>query len=104
MEPLPGPGFPAGGIISPIGGLAEKYMNGKRKDQLLGKIDISNWENGRPLRTRWSLRKFRIYDRHEYQQVPCGRGRTGGIKELMTDVVDISNQSNKDGSITSCWS
>jgi DNA gyrase subunit A len=96
MEYLPGPDFPTGGIIANKSGLAEIYETGVGKIKLRGKMEI---ELGRRRSDK---------DKLIIREIPYTMIGTGINKFLMdvadlvesrklADVVDISNQSGKEG-------
>lgn len=96
MEYLPGPDFPTGGIIANKSELADIYETGTGKIKLRGKLEVE-------------LGKRRVdKDKLIISEIPYTMIGAGINKFLMdvadlvetkklTDVVDISNQSNKDG-------
>ncbi|HIX14901.1 MAG TPA: DNA topoisomerase 4 subunit A [Candidatus Hungatella pullicola] len=96
MEYMPGPDFPTGGIIANKKDLPEIYETGIGKIKLRGKIEV---ELGKRKADR---------DKLIITEIPYTMVGTGINKFLMdvadlveskklTDVVDISNQSNKEG-------
>ena len=90
MEYMPGPDFPTGGIIANKSGLAEIYETGS------GKIDIE-------LGKRKADKDKMVITEIPYTMIGAGINKfLVDVAELveskkLTDVVDISNQSNKDG-------
>ena len=91
MEYMPGPDFPTGGIIANKSGLAEIY-----EIKLRGKIDIE-------LGKRKADKDKMVITEIPYTMIGAGINKfLVDVAELveskkLTDVVDISNQSNKDG-------
>ncbi len=96
MEYLPGPDFPTGGIIANKSGLAEIYETGVGKIKLRGKLEV---ELGR----RRSDKDKLIISEIPYTMIGAGINKfLMDVAELvesrkLTDVVDISNQSSKEG-------
>lgn len=96
MEYMPGPDFPTGGIIANKSGLPEIYETGVGKIKLRGKIEVE-------LGKRKADRDKLVITEIPYTMVGAGINKfLVDVAELveskkMTDVVDISNQSNKDG-------
>ena len=96
MEYMPGPDFPTGGIIANKSGLAEIYETGSGKIKLRGKIDIE-------LGKRKADKDKMVITQIPYTMIGAGINKfLVDVAELveskkLTDVVDISNQSNKDG-------
>ena len=96
MEYMPGPDFPTGGIIANKSGLAEIYETGSGKIKLRGKIDIE-------LGKRKADKDKMVITEIPYTMIGAGINKfLVDVAELveskkLTDVVDISNQSNKDG-------
>ncbi len=96
MEYLPGPDFPTGGIIANKSGLAEIYETGVGKIKLRGKLEV---ELGR----RRSDKDKLIISEIPYTMIGAGINKfLVDVAELvesrkLTDVVDISNQSSKEG-------
>ncbi len=96
MEYLPGPDFPTGGIIANKSGLAEIYETGLGKIKLRGKLEV---ELGR----RRSDKDKLIISEIPYTMIGAGINKfLMDVAELvesrkLTDVVDISNQSSKEG-------
>ena len=96
IEYMPGPDFPTGGIIANKSGLAEIYETGSGKIKLRGKIDIE-------LGKRKADKDKMVITEIPYTMIGAGINKfLVDVAELveskkLTDVVDISNQSNKDG-------
>lgn len=96
MEAMPGPDFPTGGIIANKSGLAEIYETGIGKIKLRGKIEIE-------LGKRKADKDKMVITEIPYTMVGAGINKfLMDVADLveskkLTDVVDISNQSNKDG-------
>lgn len=96
MEYLPGPDFPTGGIIANKKDLPEIYETGAGRIKLRGKLEV---ELGR----RKSDRDKLIISEIPYTMIGAGINKLlVDIADLveskkLTDVVDISNQSGKDG-------
>lgn len=96
MEFMPGPDFPTGGIIANKSGLQEIYEHGSGKIKLRGKIEV---ELGKRKVDKDKL----IITEIPYTMIGAGINKClVDIAELveskkLPDVVDISNQSNKDG-------
>ncbi|MCI9558031.1 DNA topoisomerase (ATP-hydrolyzing) [Candidatus Ventrimonas sp. KK005] len=96
MTYLPGPDFPTGGIIANKSGLAEIYETGVGKIKLRGKMEI---ELGRRRADKDKL----IISQIPYTMIGAGINKfLVDVAELvesrkLPDVVDISNQSSKEG-------
>ncbi|MDO4268214.1 MAG: DNA topoisomerase (ATP-hydrolyzing) [Eubacteriales bacterium] len=96
MQYLPGPDFPTGGIIANKKELAEIYETGTGKIKLRGKIEV---ELGR----RKSDKDKLVISEIPYTMIGAGINKfLMDVAELvesrkLTDVVDISNQSSKEG-------
>lgn len=96
MEYLPGPDFPTGGIIANKRDLPEIYKTGAGRIKLRGKLEV---ELGRRKTDRDKL----IISEIPYTMIGAGINKLlVDIADLveskkLTDVVDISNQSSKDG-------
>lgn len=96
MEYLPGPDFPTGGIIANKSALPAIYETGIGKIKLRGKMDVE-------LGKRKSDKDKLIITEIPYTMVGVGINKflvdVANLVESkkLTDVVDISNQSNKDG-------
>ncbi len=96
MTYLPGPDFPTGGIIANKSGLAEIYETGVGKIKLRGKMEI---ELGRRRADKDKL----IISQIPYTMIGAGINKfLIDVAELvesrkLPDVVDISNQSSKEG-------
>lgn len=96
MEYLPGPDFPTGGIIANKSDLMDIYEHGTGKIKLRGKMEVE-------LGKRKSDKDKLVITEIPYTMVGAGINKClVDIAELveskkLTDVVDISNQSNKEG-------
>jgi DNA gyrase subunit A len=96
MEYLPGPDFPTGGIIANKSDLPSIYETGMGKIKLRGKIEVE-------LGKRKADKDKMIITEIPYTMVGAGINKfLMDIADLvenkkLTDVIDISNQSNKDG-------
>ena len=96
MEYLPGPDFPTGGIIANKSDLPAIYETGMGKIKLRGKIEVE-------LGKRKADKDKLIITEIPYTMVGAGINKfLMDVADLvenkkLTDVVDISNQSNKDG-------
>ncbi|WP_349674723.1 DNA topoisomerase (ATP-hydrolyzing) [Lacrimispora sp.] len=96
MEYLPGPDFPTGGIIANKSDLPSIYETGMGKIKLRGKIEVE-------LGKRKADKDKLIITEIPYTMVGAGINKflidTADLVEnkKLTDVIDISNQSNKDG-------
>ena len=96
MEYLPGPDFPTGGIIANKKDLPEIYETGVGKIKLRGKIEV---ELGR----RKSDRDKLVISEIPYTMIGAGINKfLMDVADLvesrkLADVVDISNQSSKEG-------
>ncbi len=96
MEYLPGPDFPTGGIIANKSGLAEIYETGVGKIKLRGKLEV---ELGR----RRSDKDKLIVSEIPFTMIGAGINKfLMDVADLvesrkLPDVVDISNQSGKEG-------
>ena len=96
MAYLPGPDFPTGGIIANKKDLKDIYETGTGKIKLRGKIEV---ELGRRKADRDKL----IISEIPYTMIGAGINKfLVDVADLveskkLTDVVDISNQSSKDG-------
>ena len=96
MEYLPGPDFPTGGIIANKSDLPAIYETGTGKIKLRGKIEVE-------LGKRKADKDKLIITEIPYTMVGAGINKfLMDVADLvenkkLTDVVDISNQSNKDG-------
>ena len=96
MEYLPGPDFPTGGIIANKKDLKEIYETGVGKIKLRGKIEV---ELGRRKADRDKL----VISEIPYTMIGAGINKfLMDVADLveskkLTDVVDISNQSSKEG-------
>ena len=96
MEWMPGPDFPTGGIIANKSELAEIYETGSGKIKLRGKLEVE-------LGKRRSDKDKLVITEIPYTMIGSGINKfLVDVADLvesrkLTDVVDISNQSNKDG-------
>lgn len=96
MEYLPGPDFPTGGIIANKSELRSIYETGAGKIKLRGKLEIE-------LGKRKADKDKLVITEIPYTMVGAGINKClMDIADLvesrkLTDVVDISNQSNKEG-------
>ena len=96
MEYMPGPDFPTGGIIANKSDLPQIYETGQGKIKLRGKIEVE-------LGKRKSDKDKLILSEIPYTMIGAGINKflidVADLVETkkLTDVVDISNQSNKDG-------
>lgn len=96
MQYLPGPDFPTGGIIANKSDLPEIYESGMGKIKLRGKLEVE-------LGKRKADKDKLIISEIPYTMIGAGINKMlVDIAELveskkLTDVVDISNQSNKEG-------
>ncbi|WP_349669923.1 DNA topoisomerase (ATP-hydrolyzing) [Lacrimispora sp.] len=96
MEYLPGPDFPTGGIIANKSDLPSIYETGMGKIKLRGKIEVE-------LGKRKADKDKLIITEIPYTMVGAGINKfLIDIADLvenkkLTDVIDISNQSNKEG-------
>lgn len=96
MKYLPGPDFPTGGTIANKSELLSIYETGVGKIKLRGKIEV---ELGRKKTDRDKL----VITEIPYTMIGAGINKfLSDVAELvetrkLTDVVDISNQSNKEG-------
>ena len=96
MEVMPGPDFPTGGIIANKKDLPEIYEHGAGKIKLRGKLEVE-------LGKRKADRDKLVITEIPYTMIGAGINKfLVDIVDLveskkLTDVVDISNQSNKDG-------
>jgi len=96
MEYLPGPDFPTGGIIANKSDLPAIYETGVGKIKLRGKIEVE-------LGKRKADKDKLLITEIPYTMVGAGINKflidVADLVESkkLTDVVDISNQSNKDG-------
>ncbi len=96
MEYLPGPDFPTGGIIANKSDLPSIYETGMGKIKLRGKIEVE-------LGKRKADKDKLVITEIPYTMIGAGINKfLVDIADLveskkLSDVVDISNQSNKDG-------
>lgn len=96
MEYMPGPDFPTGGIIANKKELAQIYETGSGKLKLRGRFEVE-------LGKRKADKDKLIISEIPYTMIGAGINKfLTDVAELveskkLTDVVDISNQSNKEG-------
>lgn len=96
MEYLPGPDFPTGGVIANKSDLPAIYENGAGKIKLRGRLEVE-------LGKRKADKDKLVITEIPYTMVGAGINKfLMDVADLveskkLTDVVDISNQSNKDG-------
>ena len=96
MEYMPGPDFPTGGIIANKSSLPEIYETGSGKIKLRGKIEVE-------LGKRKADKDKLVITEIPYTMIGAGINKfLVDVADLveskkLTDVVDISNQSNKEG-------
>lgn len=96
MEHMPGPDFPTGGIIASKSDLPEIYESGTGKIKLRGRFEVE-------LGKRKADKDKLVITEIPYTMIGAGINKfLVDVADLveskkLTDVVDISNQSNKDG-------
>lgn len=96
MEYMPGPDFPTGGIIANKSELQEIYESGTGKIRLRGRFEVE-------LGKRKADKDKLVITEIPYTMIGAGINKfLVDVADLveskkLTDVVDISNQSNKDG-------
>ena len=96
MEHMPGPDFPTGGIIANRSDLPEIYESGTGKIKLRGRFEVE-------LGKRKADKDKLVITEIPYTMIGAGINKfLVDVADLveskkLTDVVDISNQSNKDG-------
>lgn len=96
MEHMPGPDFPTGGIIANKSDLPEIYESGTGKIKLRGRFEVE-------LGKRKADKDKLVITEIPYTMIGAGINKfLVDVADLveskkLTDVVDISNQSNKDG-------
>lgn len=96
MEHMPGPDFPIGGIIANKSDLPEIYESGTGKIKLRGRFEVE-------LGKRKADKDKLVITEIPYTMIGAGINKfLVDVADLveskkLTDVVDISNQSNKDG-------
>ena len=96
MEHMPGPDFPTGGIIANKSDLPEIYESGTGKIKLRGRLEVE-------LGKRKADKDKLVITEIPYTMIGAGINKfLVDVADLveskkLTDVVDISNQSNKDG-------
>lgn len=94
MKYLPGPDFPTGGIIVNKDELEEIYETGQGKIRIRGRVELEKGKNGRD---RLVITEI------PYTMIGAGIAKflndVAGLVESRktSDIVDISNQSSKDG-------
>ncbi len=94
MELIPGPDFPTGGIVINKDELKEIYETGNGKIRLRGKVDIEAVKGGR---------ERIVISEIPYTMIGANIGKfLNDVYHLVetkktTDIVDISNQSSKEG-------
>ena len=93
MEYIPGPDFPTGGIVSNKDELPDIYKNGIGKIKVRGKVEIENLKNGR---TNLVITEI------PYTMIGAEIGKflndvAALAENREADIIDISNQSSKDG-------
>ena len=91
---IPGPDFPTGGIVTNKEDLAEIYRTGSGKIKVRGKVEIEKAKGGR---------QNIVISEIPYPMIGANIGKflndVYGLVETKktSDIVDISNQSSKDG-------
>ena len=96
MELMPGPDFPTGGVIANKSELPQVYETGMGKIKLRGKFEVE-------LGKRKSDKDKLVISEIPYTMIGAGINKfLVDVADLveskkLTDVVDISNQSNKEG-------
>ena len=91
---LPGPDFPTGGIVTNKSELLSIYETGQGKIKLRGKVDVEKIKGGR---------EQLVITEIPYTMIGAGIGKfLNDVYALVenrktTDIVDISNQSSKEG-------
>lgn len=94
MNYIKGPDFPTGGIVVNKDELLSVYENGTGKIKLRGKVEVEKGKNGKSLLVITEI---------PYTMVGANIGKflndVAGLSESKktTDIVDISNQSSKEG-------
>ena len=94
LEIIPGPDFPTGGIVTNKSDLTEIYRTGSGKIKVRGKVEIEKGKNGR---TNLVISEI------PYPMIGANIGKFlndvyGLVESKKTnDIIDISNQSSKDG-------
>ena len=94
MKYIKGPDFPTGGIVVNKDDLAEIYETGTGKIKIRGKVDVEEIKGGR---------KKIVISEIPYTMIGAGIGKfLNDVCNLVetkktTDIVDISNQSSKEG-------
>ena len=94
MQYIKGPDFPTGGIIVNRDDLQEIYETGTGKIRVRGKIEVEKGKNGR---------QYLVITEIPYPMVGANIGKflcdVADLveKRLTADIVDISNQTSKDG-------
>lgn len=94
MTIIPGPDFPTGGIVTNQQDLAEIYKNGTGKIKVRGKVELEKAKGGR---------QNLVITEIPYPMIGANIGKfLNDVYSLVeskktTDILDISNQSSKDG-------
>lgn len=94
MRYIKGPDFPTGGIVANKDDLRQIYETGNGKIKLRGKVEIEKGKNGR---------QYLIITEIPYTMIGANIGKfLNDVASLVdarktTDIVDISNQSSKEG-------
>lgn len=94
MEIIPGPDFPTGGIVTNKDELLEIYKTGTGKIKVRGKIELEMGKGGKPLLVVTEI---------PYPMIGANISKflldivALADSKRTTDIVDISNQSSKDG-------
>ena len=94
MKYVKGPDFPTGGIVVNKDDLPEIYETGQRKIKIRGKVEVEELKGGK---------KQLVITEIPYTMIGSGIGKflndVAGLVESKktTDIVDISNQSSKEG-------
>ncbi len=94
MEILPGPDFPTGGIVSNKADLKEIYATGSGRIKVRGKVEVEQEKGGK---------ERLVITEIPYPMIGDGIGKfLQAVADLvenktLTEIVDISNQSSKEG-------
>lgn len=94
MKYIKGPDFPTGGIVVNKDDLLDIYENGQGKIKIRGKVEVEEIKGGR---------KQLVISEIPYTMIGAGIGKfLNDVANLVetkktTDIVDISNQSSKEG-------
>ena len=94
MEAIPGPDFPTGGIVVNKDDLPQIYETGTGKIKIRGKVEVEDMKGGK---------KRLVITEIPYTMIGAGIGKfLNDVCNLVetkktTDIVDISNQSSKEG-------